>query len=138
MSFLLDTNVVSETRKSRPDAGVVDWIGSVGADHLHLSVLTLGEIERGVAQLRRRGDDRQASSYAVWLASLTEAFAGRIVPVSLEIARRWGQTGGINPGSTVDALLSATAQAHGWTLVTRNVKDFASLDVPILNPFTGT
>lgn len=136
MSFLLDTNVISETRKRRPDIGVVDWIGSVEADSLYLSVLTVGEIEWGISQLRRRGDERQASSYAAWVATLSEAFAGRIVPVSGEIARRWGQAGS-DVTSTVDALLGATAQVHGWTLVTRNVKDFVALDIAVLNPFAG-
>ncbi|MBL7624422.1 MULTISPECIES: type II toxin-antitoxin system VapC family toxin [unclassified Frankia] len=136
--LLLDTNIISETRKSRPDTGVVAWIGSVEADRLHLSALTIGEIELGIAKLRRRRDDRQAAYYADWLAAIAEGFAGRIVPVSVEIARRWGQTGEVDPVSTVDALLGATAQTYGWTLVTRNVKDFVSFDIPVFNPFAGT
>ncbi|AEH07859.1 MULTISPECIES: type II toxin-antitoxin system VapC family toxin [Protofrankia] len=137
MSFLLDTNVVSEIRKVRPDRGVAAWVGSVDAERLYLSVLTVGEIEQGIGQLRQRGDTRQAALYANWLVDVVEAFGGRIVPVSVEAAREWGRARGSGQAAPVDALIGATARTHGWMLVTRNVKDFTQLDVPVFNPFAG-
>jgi predicted nucleic acid-binding protein len=99
-----------------------------------LSVLVLGELERGVEQVRRR-DPHSAAALARWLRQITRAYGDRILPVTLPIARRWGVLGTPDPIATVDGLLAATALHHDLVLVTRNVKDIARTGVQLLNPF---
>lgn len=135
MNFLLDTNVLSETRKSRPNPGVTEWFSSTPQERMRISVLTVGEIERGITRLRSRGDERQAEAFGDWLDSLLEAFGGRVAEVDLAVSREWGRLDGRRPTPTVDGLLAATAMVNRWTLVTRNVRDFASTEVRLLNPF---
>jgi predicted nucleic acid-binding protein len=134
MSYLLDTNVVSELRRPRPDNGVQAWFGSVGPADLWLSVLVLGEIRQGVEQLARRDADR-AATYEKWLVELRELFDDRIVPVTAEITDLWGRLNVPDRLPAVDGLLAATALVHGWTLVTRNTTDVARTGVRLLNPF---
>jgi toxin FitB len=136
VSFLLDTNVVSEIRKRKPDPGVVAWFTSVSADDLFLSVLVVGEIRQGVARLARR-DRAQAETYDRWLDQLIEAYGDRIAPITSEVAQVWGRLNVPDPLPVVDGLLAATALVHGWTLVTRNVDDVGSTGVRLLNPFDG-
>ena len=134
MSWLLDTNVVSELRKgTRADRGVVRW--SEGRrDEAWLSVLTVGEIRRGI-ELRRRKDEVAAYHLDVWLAGLLGAFESRILPVDARVAEVWGRLNLLDTLPTVDGLLAATALVHDLTLVTRNVKDIAGTGVRLLNPF---
>jgi toxin FitB len=136
VSFLLDTNVVSEIRKKAPDRGVVTWFASVPADKLFLSVLVIGEIRQGVARLARR-DPGQAENFEYWLSQMADSYADRIVPVSVQIADAWGRLNVPDPVPVVDGLLAATALVHDWTLVTRNVTDVAPTGVRLLDPFTG-
>ena len=136
MTFLLDTNILSETKKRAQNAGVKEWLSGIPAEKLHLSVLTIGEIGSGITQKRERGDHRQAASFESWLDDIIAAFGSRIVPVTVEIAREWGAQSRRRPMSAADGLIAATAQVHGWTLVTRNVKDFEHTEVRLLNPFT--
>lgn len=134
MSWLLDTNVVSELRKGpRGDAGVVRW-ASGRQDEAWLSVLTVGEIRRGIELLRRR-DEAAARHLDVWLAGLLGAFESRILPVDARVAEMWGRLNVPDPVPTVDGLLAATALVHDLTFVTRNVKDIAGTGVRLLNPF---
>jgi toxin FitB len=135
VSYLLDTNVLSETRKRRPSPGVREWIASTPADMLYISVLTLGEIERGIARICDRGDQPQAAALQLWLRQLEAGFAERIIPVTLRIAAEWGRQRQERPIPVIDALIAATARVHGWTVVTRNAKDFERTGVPVLNPF---
>jgi predicted nucleic acid-binding protein len=135
VSYLLDTNVLSETRKRRSAPGVREWIASTPADLLYISVLTLGEIERGIARIRDRGDQSQAAALELWLRQLEAGFAERIIPVTLRIAGEWGRQRQQQPIPVIDALIAATARVHGWTVVTRNAKDFERIGVPVLNPF---
>jgi toxin FitB len=135
VSYLLDTNVLSETRKRRSSPGVREWIASTPADMLYISVLTLGEIERGIARIRDRGDQPQAAALQLWLRQLEAGFAERIIPVTLRIAAEWGRQRQERPIPVIDALIAATARVHGWTVVTRNAKDFERTGVPVLNPF---
>jgi predicted nucleic acid-binding protein len=135
VSFLLDTNVVSEIRKKMPNAGVSAWFASVSASELFLSVLVVGEIRQGVERLARR-DPAQAETFERWLAQLADAYGDRIVPVTAEVAQVWGRLNVPDPLPVVDGLLAATALVHGWTLVTRNVGDVASSGARLLNPFT--
>lgn len=137
MSFLLDTNVVSELRRPRPDTGVLAWFDSVGSDELRLSVLVLGEIRQGIEQLARRDAD-QAATYEKWLLELRDLFADRVVPVTAEITDLWGRLNVPDRLPAVDGLLAATALVHGWTLVTRNTADIARTGVRLLNPFGGS
>lgn len=135
MSFLIDTNVVSETRKPTCNAGVASWMSATPPSERHVSVLTVGEIGRGIARLRRN-DAEQARIYQSWLHDVIEQFGRRIVPVTVDVALSWGELGTDRTPSIVDGLIGATAKAHGWTLVTRNTKDFAALGIPLLNPFS--
>ena len=136
MSYLLDTNVVSELRRPRPDRGVLAWFDSVGSTELHLSVLVLGEIRQGVEKLARRDPD-QAATYEKWLLELVDLFGDRIVRVTAEVADLWGRLNVPDRLPAVDGLLAATALVHGWTLVTRNTSDVARTGARLLNPFEG-
>ena len=137
MTYLLDTNVLSETRKRKPAAGVADWIATTPPDRLHVSVLTLGEIEQGIARIRGRGDLQQAAGLVHWLQDVQTGFEGRILPVTLPVAAAWGRQQYSRPLPVIDALIAATARVHGMIVVTRNVKDFDLAGVEVLNPCTG-
>lgn len=134
MSFLLDTNVLAEVRKPRPNPTVMAWFEPVAESELYLSVLVLGEIQQGVSRLRRR-DARQAAVYDAWLGKLRQDFSDRILPVTEAIALEWGHLNSGDPLPAFDGLLAATARVHSLTLVTRNVKDLARAGAPLLNPF---
>jgi toxin FitB len=136
MSFLLDTNVVSEIRKQAPDPGVASWFNSVTADRLFLSVLVVGEIRQGVERLARR-DPIQAEIFERWLSQLIDGYGDRLVPITDRIAQAWGRLNVPDPVPVVDGLMAATALVHDWTLVTRNVGDVRSTGVRVLNPFSG-
>ena len=134
MTFLLDTNVVSEIRKPRPDSKAQAWLASAPAAELYLSVLVVGEIRQGVERLRRR-DPARAAPYEAWLSELARRFADRLVPVTVEVCEEWGRLNVPDPLPVVDGLMAATAKVRGWTFVTRNVADLARADVRLLNPF---
>ena len=137
MTYLLDTNVLSETRKPQPAAGVANWIAATPPDRMHVSVLTLGEIEQGIARIRGRGDLHRASALERWLRDVETGFEDRVLPVTLPVAAAWGRQQYSQPLPVIDALIAATARVHGMTVVTRNVKDFELTGVQVLNPFTG-
>lgn len=135
MAYLVDTNVVSEFRKGdRGEKNVAAWFAAVEDDELFLSVLVIGELQRGVDRIRRR-DAAGAVALDSWLGKLIAKFDDRILPVTLPIARLWGSFGVPDPIPTVDGLLAATAVHHDLVLVTRNVKDVERTGVPTLNPF---
>lgn len=134
MNFLLDTNVVSEVRRRRPDRNVMRWFGDVDDSLLHLSVLVLGEIRQGIER-RRRHDPTAAESLETWLSTMRQRFARRLLPVTVDIADRWGPLNVPDPLPAVDGLLAATALVHDMVLVTRNVDDVARTGVRVLNPF---
>ena len=137
MTYLLDTSVLSETRKRQPAPSVVDWIAAAPAGRLHVSVLALGEIEQGIARIRGRGDRQQASALERWLQDVEAGFEDRVLPVTLPVAAAWGRQQYAQPIPVIDALIAATARVHDLTVVTRNVKDFERAGVQVLNPFTG-
>ncbi|HUN31472.1 MAG TPA: type II toxin-antitoxin system VapC family toxin [Trebonia sp.] len=137
MAYLLDTNIVSEVRKRNPAFSVTSWIANTPASELHVSVLTLGEIEQGIVRLRSRGDLRQAMSIERWLRQVEEAFADRALPVTRSVSAQWGRRPGDYPMPVIDSLIAATARAYGLTVVTRNAKDFQRAGVSVLNPFTA-
>ena len=136
MSFLLDTNVLSEVRKHAPDAGVANWFGSVPAEQLFVSVLVVGEIRQGIERLARR-DPAQALIFERWLSRLVDGYGDRVVPITERIAQVWGRLNVPDPVPVVDGLMAATALVHDWTLVTRDVDDVMSTGVRLLNPFSG-
>jgi hypothetical protein len=133
VSLLLDTNVVSEIRRGR-DPHVRAWVAGVDDNDLHLSVITLGEIRKGIEMLRDR-DPAQADVFAAWLAELHTRFTDRIVPIDARVAETWGRLNAAATRNTVDSLIAATALVHGLTVVTRNTGDFEDCDVPLLNPW---
>ncbi len=137
MSFLLDTNVVSEIRKKTPDPGVSAWFAAVPATDLFLSALVVGEIRQGIDRLARR-DPAQADVFERWLGQLVDVYGDRIIPVTADVAEAWGRLNVPDPLPVVDGLLAATALVHGLTLVTRNVDDVTSTGARLLNPFTAT
>jgi predicted nucleic acid-binding protein len=136
VTFLLDTNVVSEARRPAGHPGVRAWVRSVPAADLFVSVLVVGEIRRGVEQLRRR-DPRQAAVIEAWLLRLVAEYGDRVLPVTAAVAEEWGRLNVPDPLPVVDGLLAATARVHGLVLVTRNTPDFARTGVRLLNPFDG-
>lgn len=135
MSFLLDTNVISELRKGpRCNAGVSSWFEEVASEDLYLSVLTLGELRKGIENLRRR-DAPAASALEAWLLEVESSHSERILPVDQAVADQWGRFSVPDPLPVLDGLLAATAHVHGLTLVTRNLKDVERTGVTCLNPF---
>lgn len=134
MSYLLDTNVLSELRKPQGNPNVKRWFAGVGGDALFLSVLVLGEIKQGVVRLSKR-DPAQAAVYESWLETLKTDYRERVLELDAEIAERWGVLNAHEPLPVIDGLLAATALVHGLTLVTRNTKDVARSGVETLNPF---
>jgi toxin FitB len=136
--FLLDTNVISELVRPRPAPQVTSWIEAIGEDALYLSVLTLGEIRKGIASLP---PGPRSSALESWLNSdLPIRFAARILAVDAEIADRWGRlsahtSSARKPLPVVDGLLAATALHHNLVLVTRNITDIETTGVSSFNPW---
>ena len=135
MTYLLDTNVLSETRKREPMPSVAEWIAATPPARLHVSVLTLGEIQQGIERIRAKGDRHQAAALEGWLRELEAGFDDRVLPVTLPVASAWARQQQGRPLPVVDALIAATARVHGMIVVTRNAKDFEHAGVPVLNPF---
>ncbi|WP_437755408.1 type II toxin-antitoxin system VapC family toxin [Sorangium sp. So ce1389] len=131
----MDTNVVSELRKrTRRNPGVAAWFAATAGEDLFLSVLVIGELQKGIAALRRV-DARAAASIEAWASALEVDYGDRVLPVTVEISRMWGRLSAPDPLPIIDGLLATTAIVHGLTLVTRNVRDVARTGVALLNPF---
>lgn len=138
MKYLLDTNILSETVRPQPDKNVQKWLTEAPTESLYISVLTLGEIRRGVEKIVTR---KKKSFLLLWLENeLPNWFGENILPINLEVAERWGYlTANLAPQNTlnaIDTLLAATALTHNCIMVTRNVKNFDVPGLEILNPFT--
>jgi toxin FitB len=135
--YLLDTNFVSETRKPRPDLGVLSFLKSNDPNSAFISVLTLGELRKGVAAKRFKDPDPNAATrLAAWVDGLELSFADRILGIDTATARLWGEWSGERPRPVVDTLLAATAVLNDLTLVTRNVRDVRGIPVKLLDPWT--
>ena len=135
MSYLIDTNVLSELRRKEPNPRVVAWLQARPRQSLFLSVLTLGEIRKG---LERVPEPARKQALLDWLeVELPNYFVGRVLAIDAATADRWGRlmAQAARPLPAIDALLAATALHNDLTLVTRNIKDFAGLDVPLINPW---
>jgi toxin FitB len=136
--FLLDTNCISEVVRVSPDPRVLSWLGAAEESLLYLSVLTLGEIRKGVAALTQ---SKRRTLLESWLeVELRLRFAGRILSIDAAVADRWGVLAAEVKAqgaalSTIDSLLAATALHHNLTIVSRNIRDFACTQVSVLNPW---
>ena len=132
--YLLDTDVISELRRRRRNRNIVAWISNVSATDLFLSVVTIGEIELGIARQRVRNPSF-AKDLADWLEVTLRAYEERILPLTVGIARRWGRLAAQLGNNQLDLAIAATALEHGLTVVTRNVSDFEPTGVTVLDPF---
>ena len=133
--YLLDTNVVSELRKQRPHGAVLAWLNSQDDADLHLSAVTLGEIQAGI-ELTREQDPSKADEIETWLALVAEAY--NVVPMDAAAFRAWARLMHRKSDTLYeDAMIAATAQVHGLTVATRNVADFKALGMKVFNPFEG-
>jgi toxin FitB len=131
--YLLDTNVLSDARRHMP--AVLDWIRSAGGHRQFVSVVTIGELWRGIAKLARK-DPRGAAKIASWLASVRDEYKNDILPITEGVAREWGRLSARRGRPPGDSLIAATALFHDLTLVTRNVADFQDTGVRVVNPWT--
>jgi predicted nucleic acid-binding protein len=135
LSFLIDTNVISEVRKgARCDANVAAWYAAIEDDDLYLSVLVLGEIRRGIERARA-GEPAKARALEQWLSVVSRSFGNRILPVDQRVAEEWGRIRAKRSAPVIDALLAATARVYDLTLATRNTADVAGLGAEVVNPF---
>lgn len=135
MAYLLDTCVILELRKPHCDPSVATWMAGIQPDEVFLSVITLGEIRRGI-ELHRAKDTKAAGALERWLLGLESHYAERILPISSAIAERWGRLCLNQPLPVSDGLIAATGLEHKLTIVTRNVFDFERSGVNTLNPFS--
>lgn len=140
MNYLLDTNVLSEFKKPSPDKHVVAWARSVDEDRTFVSVVTLGELRRGITLM---STGRRQAEFDEWLrGDIPSRFERRILDITPSIADAWGELAakakqrGLGQHA-IDFYIAATARVHAMTVVTRNVKDFLAFDIPILNPWIG-
>jgi hypothetical protein len=135
VSFLVDTNVVSELRKgARANPRVAAWFAGLAEEEVYLSVLTVGEIRNGIERIRRR-DRRAATALDRWLRTLVRDYEDRLLPVDRAVAEQWGRLNVPDPVPVVDGLLAATAAVHSLVLATRNVKDLERTQVALFDPF---
>ncbi len=135
MTYLLDTNVLSELRRPTPSPAVLDWFGATQPTELYLSVMVVGEIRQGVERLGPR-DPARSAHHEAWLHQLQESFVDRILEITMPIAEAWGRLRAPRPLPVVDSLLAATALVHGLTVVTRDTAPFERIGVPYLDPWT--
>jgi hypothetical protein len=138
MSYLIDTNVISELRRKQPGPNVVAWVAARSTQSLFVSVLTLGEIRKGIETLDCSADAARRQALSDWLeVDLPMFFMGRILSVDLPVTQRWGhlQAQARRPLPAIDSLLAATALQHNLSLVTRNVRDFAGMGLNLINPW---
>lgn len=135
VNYLLDTNVLSETRKRQADDKVIAFLTNAHHSALYLSVLTLGELRKGVAK-KQLTDPSAAKLLSGWVDGLEFSFADRIVGIDAATARLWGELSAQRSRPVVDTLLAATAIVHQLTFVTRNTGDVSDIDLKIFNPFS--
>lgn len=137
MSYLLDTNVLSETVRRNPNKAVISWLKQIPGDAFYVSVLTLGEVRKGIEGIK---DHKRREKLRVWLEhDLPEWFEGRVLAVDMPVADRWGRllSSAGRPLPTIDSLLAATALHHELRLVTRNTRDFEFSGLEVIDPWTA-
>ena len=134
VQYLLDTNVLSETRRKQADSHVIAFFNSVDPSSLYFSVLTLGELRKGVA-LKQQSAPEAAKQLSAWVDGLELSFADRILGIDVATSRLWGELSAERQRPVIDTLLAATAAVHGLTFVTRNIRDVQNIRVTLLNPW---
>ncbi|MFC5423916.1 type II toxin-antitoxin system VapC family toxin [Bosea eneae] len=133
--YLLDTNVVSELRRLRPHGAVLAWLDGVADADLHLSAVTIGEIQAGI-EMTREQDVAKAAEIEAWLDQVAQTY--NVLDMNADVFRAWARLMHRKSGKIIeDAMIAATASVHGLTVVTRNTRDFEGLNVPLLNPFAA-
>ena len=140
MKYLIDTCIISELIKTRPSKKVVEWVSFESEENFYLSVLTIGEIQKGISKL---ADSKKKEKLQSWITiDLKDRFTGRILDIDLEVAQKWGEMQGnaekkgqVMPA--IDALIAATAVCHGLTVVTRNIQDMQHSGARLFNPWEG-
>ena len=132
--WLLDTMVISELRKRTPDPNVVNWLSSTHENSLFLSVVTISEIQRGIA-VQRNKDAPFVERLQHWLDEMIRNYGDRVLPVTPHIACCWGELTARVGHDGADVMIAATALQHGLSVVTRNERHFSSFSVPVLNPY---
>jgi toxin FitB len=137
MTYVLDTNVISELRQREPDPNVAAWYDTVTSAEIYISALTIGEIRLGIERLRRK-DTAQADRLEQWLQGLRAVYRDHIVDIDIDVAEEWGRLNIPDPLPVIDGLIAASAKIRGWTLVTRNTADLARCAVTLLNPFESS
>jgi toxin FitB len=130
--YLVDTNVLSEARRGSKEAR--NWLRSIDPTTIYLSVITLGEIMKGIA-LKLRADARAAAALTVWLEQLRRDHSDRILPITDRVALEWGRLGAARSRGMADGLIAATAVVHTKIIVTRNVLDFSDTQIPVIDPW---
>ncbi|VAW88772.1 VapC toxin protein [hydrothermal vent metagenome] len=139
--YLLDTNILSEARKKKnANKGVINFFKAAtkNGSNLFLSVITIGELRRGIALIRHRGDTRQANLLEKWLNIILSEYQDNILEFDVDSAQVWGELRSPHHENALDKQIAATALTHGLTVVTRNEKDFSGTRVKVLNPFEYT
>ncbi|MDD2709880.1 MAG: type II toxin-antitoxin system VapC family toxin [Verrucomicrobiae bacterium] len=134
MGFLLDTNIISEIRKPSCDAHVHAWVSSIDPDDCFISVLTAGEIRKGIDMIRVK-DSQKARQLETWLTELLSFYADRVLDVDTPTALEWGRMAALGDTAAIDVLIAATARRYGLTVATRNLADFKDMDIMVFNPF---
>lgn len=137
--YLIDTNIISEARKGkRANPGVQRFFETVERDEqdVFLSVITIGELRRGIELMRRRGEADQAAVLEAWLTGIINEYSDHILPIDADTAQLWGRLWVPHPENALDKLIAATALIHDLTVVTRNQRDFQGAGVGVLNPFS--
>jgi predicted nucleic acid-binding protein len=133
--YLLDTNVVSELRRPRPHGAVLAWLEGVADADLHLSAVTIGEIQAGI-EMTREQDVAKAAEIEAWLDQVARTY--NVLDMNADVFRAWARLMHRKSGEIIeDAMIAATASVHGLTVVTRNTRDFEGLNVPLFNPFAA-
>jgi predicted nucleic acid-binding protein len=133
LKYLLDTNIVSAVRKKKAEPKVVTWVNSISSEHLFISVITIGEIKRGIEKVK---DTKKQAELTLWLdQELRPWFGENILTIDLEIAEKWGQITSSPTLPAIDSLIAATALAKNLTLVTRNSSDFSIPGLRVFNPY---
>lgn len=138
MSWLLDTNIVSEMVKKEPNPNVKAWVGSKDESNLYLSVITIAEVKRGITRLAASNRRKILQEF---LNGLLETYQDNIIPIDIHVTQEWGMISAAAEAngrkiSVTDGFIAATSQIHRLTLVTRNVSDFEMTDIPLVNPWT--
>ena len=134
MPYLLDTDILSAIRRKQRDPNLKEWLRSIQSADVYLSVVTIGEVERGITR-QRRNNPKFAEDLESWLDTILLRYEQRILPLSVSIARRWGQLSGELGHTSADLMIAATALEHNLTVATRNTRHFEPTQVALINPY---